>query len=538
MALLVSVAAHLAHALWRPFVRRRAYLLQHASLGVTTFVYTAGLLLKVNTFGGEADPTAGAGGASTTAGDGEDTVAVIGVGLVVLCSGVIVAGVLMALQEIIAHVIRERRIKAPGSMARAAVQRLTQFSSAQHRRRGQNATSAVAVGRRRSGKGGSTGGDCGGDGDGDGAARGSTLVERRWLAGLEFAAARPAKSSHSGDSHARAAPAGTAGVAITTPPSRRPGKHTQRTSKRSKMGSSSSSSSKRANSGPGSRQRGLPVASARSHSAAKSTTPGVGDGPASEPSESESPLDAATPLAPTSVPPLQRDARVLGLAPLMVVGRARSDSQKRRDQTAAKLRRLKRKKSARARTSARRGSHEKGSTCSPVGDRSRAQRSGSSPKVVTPDGRVFDARLVHESRRRTDSQEKRDAAAARLRRLRRATAPAAKPGTSAQGVRVQVTLGARENADGSGRTGAFEGAGEGAGAGAGAGVGARAGARAGAGTRSHGATGTSNPLATRRNQQSVAARDRGHGGSASSVSGMESDGSDFSVNNPILKRRG
>ena len=38
-ALLVSAFAHVAHALYRPFVNRPAYLLQHASLTVTTMMY-------------------------------------------------------------------------------------------------------------------------------------------------------------------------------------------------------------------------------------------------------------------------------------------------------------------------------------------------------------------------------------------------------------------------------------------------------------------------------------------------------------------
>lgn len=38
-ALLVSAFAHVAHALWRPYVSRRAYLLQHGSLAVTTLTY-------------------------------------------------------------------------------------------------------------------------------------------------------------------------------------------------------------------------------------------------------------------------------------------------------------------------------------------------------------------------------------------------------------------------------------------------------------------------------------------------------------------
>ena len=38
-ALLVSAFAHVAHSLWRPYTNRKAYLLQHGSLTVTTLSY-------------------------------------------------------------------------------------------------------------------------------------------------------------------------------------------------------------------------------------------------------------------------------------------------------------------------------------------------------------------------------------------------------------------------------------------------------------------------------------------------------------------
>ena len=38
-ALLVAAFSHVAHALWRPYTDRRAYMLQHGSLGVTTLMY-------------------------------------------------------------------------------------------------------------------------------------------------------------------------------------------------------------------------------------------------------------------------------------------------------------------------------------------------------------------------------------------------------------------------------------------------------------------------------------------------------------------
>ena len=50
-ALLVSAFAHVAHALYRPFVNRPAYLLQHASLTVTTMMY-----VRAGLFGHAATP--------------------------------------------------------------------------------------------------------------------------------------------------------------------------------------------------------------------------------------------------------------------------------------------------------------------------------------------------------------------------------------------------------------------------------------------------------------------------------------------------
>lgn len=43
-AVIVSAFAHVLHSLYKPFPDRASYLLQHLSLGVTTLVFTMGLL--------------------------------------------------------------------------------------------------------------------------------------------------------------------------------------------------------------------------------------------------------------------------------------------------------------------------------------------------------------------------------------------------------------------------------------------------------------------------------------------------------------
>lgn len=72
-ALVVSAYAHVAHSLWRPYVDRAAYLLQHLSLAVTTSVFAFGLLFKVDGLG------------ETSAG----VVNALGVVLVLLCAAVL-----------------------------------------------------------------------------------------------------------------------------------------------------------------------------------------------------------------------------------------------------------------------------------------------------------------------------------------------------------------------------------------------------------------------------------------------------------------
>ena len=92
-ALVVSAFAHVAHAVWKPFVNRGSYLLQHGSLGVTTLVYALGLMFKMQEFTRELDAGAGA---DTTAGDGDTGLSqALGVTLVLLCSAFLSVGAIM-----------------------------------------------------------------------------------------------------------------------------------------------------------------------------------------------------------------------------------------------------------------------------------------------------------------------------------------------------------------------------------------------------------------------------------------------------------
>ena len=88
----------MAHALYRPFVNRRAYLLQHGSLTVTTLVYACGLLFKVQEF---AAGEPGGAGSSTTAGDGNASVSqALGAALVFLCAAFLLWGVALVVAAV------------------------------------------------------------------------------------------------------------------------------------------------------------------------------------------------------------------------------------------------------------------------------------------------------------------------------------------------------------------------------------------------------------------------------------------------------
>lgn len=87
-ALMLSAYAHVAHALYRPFADKSAYYLQHGSLAVTTLVYTAGLLFKVDGFG--------RGSASSNGVDEDVVLNAIGALLVVACVGFLVMAAIVA----------------------------------------------------------------------------------------------------------------------------------------------------------------------------------------------------------------------------------------------------------------------------------------------------------------------------------------------------------------------------------------------------------------------------------------------------------
>lgn len=137
-ALLVSAFAHVAHALWRPYTDRRAYLLQHGSLAVTTLVYVAlpaagargcltgvrcrryafGLLFKVRGF------SQGATGTSTTAGDDQEIVFdVLGVALVAMCAAFLAWGAVLVLMSLCRAGVRQVKLRKSGYTGPTAEER-------------------------------------------------------------------------------------------------------------------------------------------------------------------------------------------------------------------------------------------------------------------------------------------------------------------------------------------------------------------------------------------------------------------------------
>lgn len=97
-ALLVSGWAHVAHAAYKPFAHNNvaAYYLQHASLGITTFLFCNGLLFKVNGFAVD-DGTA-------RLVDTQKVVDALGILLVVLCVLFLAAAGVLGVTEFSANV--------------------------------------------------------------------------------------------------------------------------------------------------------------------------------------------------------------------------------------------------------------------------------------------------------------------------------------------------------------------------------------------------------------------------------------------------
>lgn len=204
-AMLVSAFAHVAHALWKPYVSRRAYLLQHASLAVTTVTYVRpctrrvwqhyspsllptaptpryafGLLFKVRGFSSETDDGAGA---STTAGDAASGVfRGLGVMLVVSCSLFLACGALLVAMSVFAwarhtvkrgndtEVVRQRVLRAHERRRRTRQGRMPTGGAGHHPRQ---ATRLPDVGRGQSSQGASVGSPT---------AQGPTVEPQRWTA--------------------------------------------------------------------------------------------------------------------------------------------------------------------------------------------------------------------------------------------------------------------------------------------------------------------------------------------------------------------
>lgn len=121
-ALVVCTYAHVAHGMYRPFVERSSYLLQHFSLGTTTFVFVMGLLFKVEGFGddsaGDADASDGSGSGALEP-DDEQTDILEGLGalLVVVCVLFLLAAVGVGVSQMRKAL---RGVKLAGPAGRAA----------------------------------------------------------------------------------------------------------------------------------------------------------------------------------------------------------------------------------------------------------------------------------------------------------------------------------------------------------------------------------------------------------------------------------
>ena len=117
-ALILSAYAHVAHALYQPFVDRGAYHLQHGSLTVTTLVYTLGLLFKVDTFD--------ARGASPSPGSEEPqdwrVRSALGILLVIACAAFLAAALVLACVRARDNV---KKAAAKSDLAGRALRRVT-----------------------------------------------------------------------------------------------------------------------------------------------------------------------------------------------------------------------------------------------------------------------------------------------------------------------------------------------------------------------------------------------------------------------------